>query len=189
MIRILLLFAGLVVMAVGFACGGGQTYANDSPTEAYKRLYAAVKAKDIEAIKSHITKKTIGLGEMSAKQFNKPLDSAYENGFTATTFAASLPEIRDERVEGNMGAVEVYNAKDAKWEDLPFMIEDGVWKLAVGEMFDATYKSPGPGRDARERQAANALNPVPIGGGNSTTNMNTIPINKAPEMRRETKKK
>lgn len=177
MCRILLLITTLTFVAIGFACGGG--IGNDSPTEAYKRLYAAVKAKDIEAIKRNITKKTIDLGVMSAKQFNKPLDSAYENGFTATTFAASLPEIRDERVRDNMGAVEVYNSKETKWEDLPFVYEDGAWKLAIGEMFDNTYISPGPGRSHLERQAANAQNPIPI-GGYANTNTNAIAVNKVP---------
>ena len=65
-----------------------------------------------------------------------------ENGFTATTFADSLPQIRDERVNGDMGAVEVHNDKENKWEDLPFIREDGAWRLAIGEMFAGHLEIP-----------------------------------------------
>lgn len=143
----------------------------DSPTGAYKRLYAAVKSKDIDAIKSVLSKKSIDFGKMAGERQNKPLEKVLENGFTATTFADSLPQIRDERVNGDMGAVEVHNDKENKWEDLPFVREDGAWKLAVGEMFADTWKSPGKSQSEKEREAANALsnNMVP---GNINANAN-----------------
>lgn len=167
MVRVILLFAVLLVMAFIFACnqtsGGVNSSGSSSngpggatPTEAYKLLYAAVKSKNTEAIKNQLTKKTVEFGEMAAQRNNTPLEKMYENGFTATTFLETLPTIRDERINGDMGAIEVWNSKESKWEDLPFMKEDGVWKLAVGEMFGGTYQSPGPGRDVLERQNANA---------------------------------
>ena len=136
----------------------------DSPTGAYKRLYAAVKAKDSEAIKAAMSKKSLDFAKMAAGQQNKPLEKVLENGFTATTFADSLPQIRDERVAGDMGAVEVHNDKENKWEDLPFVREDGGWKLAIGEMFANTWKSPGKSQSEKEREASNALsnNLVPM---------------------------
>ena len=129
----------------------------DSPTGAYKRLYAAVKSKDTEAIKAVMSKKSIEFAKMAGSQQNKPLEKVLENGFTATTFADSLPQIRDERVDGDMGAVEVHNDKENKWEDLPFVREDGAWKLAIGEMFANTWKSPGKSQSEKEREASNAL--------------------------------
>jgi hypothetical protein len=136
----------------------------DSPTGAYKRLYAAVKAKDSEAIKAAMSKKSLDFAKMAAGQQNKPLEKVLENGFTATTFADSLPQIRDERVAGDMGAVEVHNDKENKWEDLPFVREDGGWKLAIGEMFANTWKSSGKSQSEKEREASNALsnNLVPM---------------------------
>ncbi|CAN5390482.1 hypothetical protein BH20ACI2_BH20ACI2_17280 [soil metagenome] len=149
-----ILIAALVPIA---GCGGSKTTSEDTPTAAYKRLYSAVKSKDIESIKLQVTKKTVSMAEMSAQRFGKPLDQAYENGFTATTFSNTLPSMRDERIKGDMGAVEVWNAKDSKWEDLPFILEDGTWKLAMGDAFAGSYQSPGKGRDFREREAANAV--------------------------------
>lgn len=177
--RILLLLFTLALLAAAFACTGQQgtntttSYDNDSPTEAYKRLYAAVKSKDTEAIKKQLTKKSIDFGIMAAQRQNSPVEKLYANGFTATTFADSLPTIRDERISENMGQVEVWNSKDSKWEDLPFIFEDGAWKLAVGDLFAGSFKSPGKGTDQREKEAANALNPPTT---SSNTNANTKPI-------------
>src|SRR5687768_16742462 len=95
-----------------------------SPTEAYKGLYAAVKSKDTARIKSTMSKKTQEFAEMVAARQNSPIEKVFENGFTATTFSETLPEIRDERVSGEFGAVEVWNAKDKRWEDLGFVYED-----------------------------------------------------------------
>lgn len=129
-----------------------------SPTEAYKALYAAVKSKDTEQIKAAMSKKSQEFAQMVAARNNQPIEKVYENGFTATTFAETIPEIRDERVSENYGAVEVWNSKDNRWEDLGFVNEDGGWKLAVGEMFAGSYKSPGKGRAIKEQEAANAAN-------------------------------
>jgi hypothetical protein len=162
MVRIFACFVVLIGLGFALACGGSASGSgasgSDSPTEAYKRLYAAVKKKDTEAIKATMTKNTHAFAEMAASKSSKPIEKVFENGFTATTFAETLPEIRDERINENFGAVEVYNSRDKIWEDLPFMLEDGQWKLAIGEAFGGTYKSPGKGRDFREKEAANAAN-------------------------------
>ena len=148
--------------ATGNSNGGAGTTAatNGSPTEAYKQLYAAVKAKDVEKIKAVMSKSSQAFAQMVAARQNSPIEKVFENGFTATTFAESLPEIRDERVKGEFGAVEVWNEKDTRWEDLGFVYEDGAWKLAVGEIFGGKFQSPGTGRATKEQEAANALNPA-----------------------------
>jgi hypothetical protein len=143
-----------------------------SPTEAYKQLYSAVKSKDTEKIKAVMTKKTQEFAQMVAARQNTPIEKVFENGFTATTFAESLPEIRDERVNCEFGAVEVFNAKDNRWEDLGFVYEDGAWKLAIGEMFGGSFKSPGKGRAVKEQEAANAVSNNMIPANITNTNMN-----------------
>ena len=170
--RIILAFISLIAAAIIIGCNpqsGARTgnpagTGEDSPTGAYKRLFAAVKAKDAEAIKAVMSKKSIDFAKMAGGQQNKPLEKVLENGFTATTFADSLPQIRDERIDGDMGAVEVHNDKENKWEDLPFIREDGAWKLAIGEMFANTWKSPGKSQAEKEREASNAMsnNMVPM---------------------------
>ena len=167
--------------------GGGGTAASGSPTEAYKQLYAAVKSKNTEQIKAMMSKKSQAFAEMIAARQGTSIEKVYENGFTASTFAESLPEIRDERINGNYGAVEVYNSKDKRWEDLGFIVEDGAWKFAVGDMFDGSFQSPGKGRDQKEKEAANAMNgnnmiPVtPTNGNANNTNIRVITPKERPE--------
>jgi hypothetical protein len=128
-----------------------------TPTEAYQMIYNNVKAKQTNAIKQLMTEKTIGLAQAQAQRSNSPLEKVFENGFTATTFSPTMPEIRDERVKGEMGAIEVYNSKDSRWEDLPFIKEKGGWKLAVGDLFAGTYQSPGKGLAQMESEASNSM--------------------------------
>lgn len=177
MYRILFLTLALAVMAIGFACGSGTAApgsSGDSPTEAYKRLYAAVKSKDTEAIKAQMTTKSHDFAKMAAERNNTPIEKVFENGFTATTFAEKLPEIRDQRIKDTFGSVEVWNSKDSRWEDLPFINDNGTWKFAIGELFAGSFTSPGKGRDTLEKEAANAANGGPVAGAPPT---NTITVN------------
>jgi hypothetical protein len=155
----------LVLAALFVACGDSPGASssnviknpNDTPTEAYKRLFAAVKSKDTQAIKAEMSKNTQDFTEFVAAQQKKTVEEVYANGYSQTTFAETLPQIRDERVKDKMGALEVWNAKENKWDDVPFIREEEGWKLAVGDAFKGTWNSPGKGRDAREKEAANAL--------------------------------
>lgn len=164
-LRTLITILPLLLLPAACQQAGGDTAAvsrNSTPTEAYTNLYNAVKAKDTDAIKRNLTKKSIELGHYMVNTKSKnSLDEALANGLTATTFSATLPTIRDERINGNMGAIEVWNSKESKWEDLPFILEDGSWKLAFGEQFAGTYVSPGKGRDVLEKEAANLAAPTP----------------------------
>src|SRR5688572_23525215 len=65
--------------------------AAQTPTDAYKMLFTAVKAKNTDAIKRMMSQKTLVFAESAAAQQNTPLPKFYENGITATTFAANLP--------------------------------------------------------------------------------------------------
>jgi hypothetical protein len=168
MLRIITGAVVLITVAILLSCSRGPASDNggaDSPTEAYKRLYSAVKAKDTGAIEAVMTKATLEFAKGNAARTKQTMDQMVANGLTATTFSPTLPQIRDERINGNMGAVEVYNSKDNVWEDLPFIKEDGSWKLAIGELWANTFKSPGKSESVKEHEAANAM-------GNNMIQMN-----------------
>lgn len=137
-----------------------------TPTDAYIMLYTAVKAKQTDAIKKMMSQKTVGFAEGVAGQQKKPVEKVFENGFTATTFAENMPQMRDERVKDNMGALEVWNEKEKKWEDLPFIKEDDGWKLAIGDIFAGTYEKPAKGQAQIEAEASNTNKMIPYGNGN-----------------------
>lgn len=168
---------------------------SDTPTEAYKRLYAAVKEKNPEKVKGEFSAKSREFAESVAARQKSPVEKVYENGFTGTTFSPTLPEIRDERVSGCWGAVEVLNSKDNRWEDLPFVNEDGMWKFAIGEMFLGSFKSPGKGQDQREKEAANVARgnvPAPNMMANANSNIHSnanVPRYDGPQVEPLPKKK
>lgn len=171
-----LLVMGLLLLS--FACKdeGNRTQVNGTPTEAYKKLFEAVKSKDTNRIKASMSKATLGFADAHSKRTNQTIEKVLENGFMATTLAPALPEIRDERVKENMGAVEVYNIKESKWEDVPFIAEDGEWKLAVGDLFANSYKLPSKGRSTLEMEAANSAgNNMIIVNTNQMGNFSSAP--------------
>ena len=141
-----------------------------TPTDAYTMLYNAVKAKQTDAIKKMMSQKTVGFAEGVAGQQKKSVEKVFENGFTATTFAPTMPKMRDERIKENMGALEVWNEKDNKWEDLPFIKEDDGWKLAIGDIFGGTYQKPAKGQAQIEEEASNTNKMIPYGNGNINFN-------------------
>ena len=155
--------------AVGSTSGGG----GSSPTEAYKNLFAAVKSKNSDEIKKQLSKGTLQFAQMVAAQQHKTVDQVVENGFLASTFSPTLPEMRDERINGSNGAVEVFNIKNSQWEDAPFILEDGSWKLAVGNAFQGTWNLPGKPQSAREMEAANAAGKGPQ-VANANVNFNAV---------------
>lgn len=132
-----------------------------TPTEAYRMLFAAVKSQDPAKIKSMLSKGSMGLAEMAAGQQKKTVDEVVKNGFTETTFVDNYPQIRDERIKGNFGAVEVWNETRKQWDDIPFILEDGTWKAAFGDAFGGKYEKPGKGQAQIEQENANAQNPNP----------------------------
>lgn len=147
-------------------------------------LFTAVKAKKSEDIKLMLSKDTLKFAEGAAAQTKKSLEEQIKNGFTRTTFANEMPPIRDERIKDEMGAVEVYNEAEKKWENLPFVLEDGGWKLAIGNLFFGTWKSPGESRSMKEQKIANTMNGnrlVPYGNTNFNANtFNQKPIEPKP---------
>ena len=162
----------------------------ESPTEAYRMLYAAVKAKDSDTIKGLMSKGSLGLAGMSAGQQKKPLEQILENGLVAPTLAASITEIRDERIKDNFGRIEVYNEKEKRWEDLPFILEDGSWKLAVGDLFAGTFDSKNAlpkGKAQIETEASNKMMPVPSNTVTNFPEMNANSSTKVPPVSDKTK--
>lgn len=155
----------------------------DTPTQAYKRLFEAVKSKQTENIKAQVSENTIQLASFISAQNKTPLDKVFENGFVSSTFSPTLPDIRDERINCNMGAIEVWNSSQQKWEETAFIIEEGRWKLAVGDLMRGNYKQPGTGLATREAEAANAARgntlPTPPAFNSNRPKIAPLPANSA----------
>lgn len=163
----------IALVFVSFSCKKSQTSINQTtveatanqptikaptPTDAYKLLFEAVKAKDTGKIRQLISKNSLALAGYAAQTFKHSMEKQLENGMVETTMTDSLPEIRDERIKDNFGAIEVFNQKANRWEDTAFVFEDGGWRLAVGDQYNGTYQSPGKGQAQTESEASNSMN-------------------------------
>ncbi len=155
--------------------GGAQ-----SPMDAYKMLFKAVKAEDSESIKKMMSAASLKFAEGAAAQRKQSVDEILKNGFYASTITDTLPDMRDERVKDEFGAVEVWVTKEQKWEDTSYVKEPDGWKIAVGDVFGGTFKSPGQPQTVKEQLAANTSgkNLIPYANSNINTSASTDPIPK-----------
>lgn len=109
-----------------------------SPTETLQTLNEASKKKDTATIKTLISKGTIGLLEKNAKQQNKTVDDILlkENGAPFQ----DLPETQNEVITGDTATVEVKNNVTGDFQKVPFIKEEGVWKVALDKFLDDVMK-------------------------------------------------
>ena len=108
-----------------FGCGALQPIA--SPTETLKTFIEASKKKDIETVKKTISKASLEMAEKAAREHNTTVDALLTNG--DVQIAEQIPEIRNENIEGETASVEIKNSGNG-YETLPFVKEDGNWKIA-----------------------------------------------------------
>lgn len=144
-----------------------------SPMEAYRMLFKAVKAEDTESIKKMMSKATLSFAEGVAATKKQTIDEMLKNGLYASTITDTQPDMRDERIKDEFGALEVWVTKEQKWEDTNYIKEADGWKIAVGDVFAGTYKSPGMAQSTKEQIAANTNGKGLVPYGNVNSNINT----------------
>jgi hypothetical protein len=100
-----------------------------SPTETLRALSEASKKHDPALIKHYLSEGTLRLLEQSAREQNKPVDDILreEDG---PPFL-ELPEMRNEQISGDTATVEIKGAEMKEFDALPFVREDGMWKVAI----------------------------------------------------------
>ena len=132
----------LAIAVTSLACG---RFFGSSPTATLKAYFEALQKKDAEGLKKTLSKGTLEMFEQFAKAQSPPksLDEALQTGLASTTNteANKMPETRNEKIEGETATLEVKNDKTGTWETVPFVKEDGTWKLA----FDQMLRKPTPG--------------------------------------------
>ena len=118
--------------------------AGSSPTATFKAYFDATQKKDAEGMKKTLSKGTLEMLEGFAKMQNKSLDEALKSGLASNNQQSEkMPETRNEKIEGDKATLEVQDAKTGKWESLPFVKEDGAWKIAFDQLFRDAMKNMG----------------------------------------------
>jgi hypothetical protein len=121
---------GLTLALITFAALACSKGGNSTPTATFQTFYNAVKNTDVNAIKSVMPKKNLDQAENEAKAKGIAFDDALkvELKRMSTRLPATMPEIRDEKIEGDKATLEFKDGED--WEKVGFIKEDGGWKLS-----------------------------------------------------------
>jgi hypothetical protein len=115
--------------------------AGSSPTATAKAFYDATKAKDVQGMKNNLSKGSLAMMESFAKMDKKSLDDMLKDPQSPPSGAF---EARNEVITGDTATLELKDEK-GKWDKVPFVKEDGQWKLALDKAFEQGMTGPPEG--------------------------------------------
>jgi hypothetical protein len=98
-----------------------------TPLETFKTYAKAFKQKDTATMKVLLSDATLKMHEQEAKAQNTTVDEILKRE-TMIGEAQRSVEYRDEKIEGEKATLQIKNVYGS-WETLPFVREDGVWKI------------------------------------------------------------
>jgi hypothetical protein len=164
------LATALAISIASLACSrlGGS-----SPTNTLKAFYEGTQKKDAEAIKKTLSKGTLEMLEGFAKAQGKSLDESLKSGLASDNSSGKMPETRNEKIDGDKATLEVKNDKTGQWESVPFVKEEGNWKIAFDQMFRDAFKNMGNTNSNSDGAATGNSAGTPTGNANANSNANS----------------
>lgn len=124
-----------------------------SPTDTLKIYIEASKKKDVETLRKSLSRGSLELAEKSAKMQNTTVDELFKRDNMAAL--DEIPEIRNERIEGDTASVEVKDFTSG-YDTIPFVKEDGAWKISFDKYQQAMMEKM---RQEMNMPASNAPKP------------------------------
>ena len=132
--------AALVLFLAVVACN----LASSSPTATFKAFFEAQKKKDVEATKKTLSKPSLAMLEKAAKAKNKELDEFMRDGLsTPGSKFEKIPEMRNEKTDGDNGTLEIKDEAMKNWETMYFVKEEREWKIALDKTIEEMLKKLG----------------------------------------------
>ena len=119
-----IVLAFLIVAATLAACGSD---AARSPSDTFKEYVKASKKKDPTAMKILLSSATMKMHEQEAKAQNTTVDEIVKRETLLAPNQTSV-DYRNEVINGDKASIQFKNAYGS-WETLPFVKEDGQWKI------------------------------------------------------------
>ena len=98
-----------------------------TPTKTFQTYAKAIKKKDTTTMKLLLSKATIKMHEQEAKAQGVTVDDIVKRE-TLFTESQKTVEYRNEKIDGDKATLQVKNSYSS-WETVPFVREDGVWKI------------------------------------------------------------
>jgi len=131
--------AGCVAIAVVMAASACSLLNRSTPTATFKAFYEASQKKDASGLKKTLSKGTLDMFDKLAKEQHKSTDDMLKD-VDKDSQSEKLPETRNEKINGDTATLEVKNDKTDKWDTLPFVKENGEWKIALDKLFEDMLK-------------------------------------------------
>jgi len=128
----------LIVALCAFTAACSSQSSTVSPMDTMRALNEAARKKDTATLKSFVSKGTLSMMEENAKRQNSTVDELLKKDSGAPF--EELPEMRNEKITGDAATVEVKDKNSEKWVTLPFVKEDGVWKVALDKFIQDAMK-------------------------------------------------
>ncbi|HWP54042.1 MAG TPA: hypothetical protein VN476_07880 [Pyrinomonadaceae bacterium] len=119
-----------LVLLTALACSFGS-----SPTATFKGFIEAQKNKDVAGMKKRLSKRSLVMVENAALAESKTIDQILANDYPAAQ-AQKAPEMRNEKVTGDSGTLEVKYDGVKEWQTMYFVKADGDWKIAFDKTLD-----------------------------------------------------
>ena len=110
-----------------------------TPTATFKAFFEASKKKDAAGMKKTLSKGTLDMFDKLAKEQNKSTDDMLKE-VDKDDKSEKMPETRNEKINGDTATLEVKNDKTGKWDTLPFVKENGEWKIALDKFLEDLLK-------------------------------------------------
>ncbi|MEO6390216.1 MAG: nuclear transport factor 2 family protein [Pyrinomonadaceae bacterium] len=117
------------------ACG---VVGGSGPSATHKAYVEAMASNDVPAIKKVMSKAALVMLEKRAQTQSKTLDDMLKEWKVGPDDAKWMVEERNVKITGDTATMEVRGSKGGTddWSTLPFVKEDGEWKVALDK-----YKS------------------------------------------------
>ncbi len=142
-------------------CGGAVTIApqSASPTDVLKTYVEASDRKDLAAVKQTFSKGTLKMYEDAAQKRNLSVDEVIKDQFELASSADLKSKIQPgkETIEGDTATVEAKDNNTGELEKIPFVKEDGVWKIAFDKFMENLMDKM---REEMKSPASNVSKPV-----------------------------
>jgi hypothetical protein len=137
-------FKPLVIGIVAMLAIGLASCSKSSPTTTFKAFFEAQQKKDAAGMKKTLSKGSMEMLEKGAKAQNKSVDQAITEGFNnPASKTEKMPELRNEKIEGENATLEVQDEESKSWETVYFVKEDSDWKIALDKTVQEMLKKVG----------------------------------------------
>jgi hypothetical protein len=137
--QILVFTLPLLILCCTLACSTEQ---QSTPTIVLKTHIESMRKNDLAAIRQNLSSGTLKMTEQAAQAQNISTDEVLEDMSRQANDANkdAAIETRNEQIAGEIASVELKNAATGTWDKIPFVKEDGRWKIALDKIAEEIIK-------------------------------------------------